>query len=323
MEITDESVDSLPSVQPSEAGSQAGRQNSHLLCSIRPAFSNGENESSAVVFKGLQKISLLDYPGKLAALIFVGGCNFRCPFCYNRDIVLNPESSPSLREEEILGYLKTRMEWLDGVVVTGGEPTIYPGMPSFLEKVKKLGYSIKLDTNGSNPKMLAELLEKNLVDYIALDVKAPLLEERYQEATGTQGCVLEEVKRSIALLRSSNGIDYEFRTTLVPKLLSEEDVILIAERIKGAKQYYLQQFKPTGSHVDESYSSVKPYPLEILQEIQRKIAHNFQICRVRGAATTNFRLKSPRGSNSLNITYGALSPPSRLKGKDEEQHGGG
>ena len=315
MEITDESVNSPPSVQHSEAGSQAGRQNSHLLCSSRPAFSHGVNESSGVVFKGLQKISLLDYPGKLAAIIFVGGCNFRCPFCYNRDLVLNSESSPSLREEEILGYLETRREWLDGVVVTGGEPTIYPGLPSFLEKVKKLGYSVKLDTNGSNSKMLAELLEKNLVDYIALDVKAPLLEERYQEVTSTQGCVLEEIENSIALLRSSNGVDYEFRTTLVPKLLSEEDVMLIAERIKGAKRYYLQQFKPTDSHVDENYSEVEPYPLEVLREIQREIAHNFQICKVRGGATTNFRLEPSRGLNSLNITFGALSPPKPLEGK--------
>ncbi len=247
-------------------------------------FFHAIRKGSGIVFKGLQKISLLDYPGKIAAIAFVGGCNFRCPFCYNRNLVLNPESLPSVLEGEILEHLETKREWLDGIVVTGGEPTIHPDLPNFLEKVKKLGYSVKLDTNGSNSKMLAELLEKNLVDYIALDVKAPLLKERHREATGTrEESVLEEVERSIALLRGSNGIDYEFRTTMVPNLLNKDDVMLIVARIKGAKRYYLQQFKPTDSLVDESYSNVKPYPLEVLQEIQREIAPNFQICKVRGA----------------------------------------
>jgi len=247
-------------------------------------FPQTDREGSGMVFKGLQKISLLDYPGKIGAIVFVGGCNFRCPFCYNRDLVLNPESLPSVREDEILKHLETKREWLDGVVVTGGEPTIHPDLPDFLEKVKKLGYSVKLDTNGSNSKMLAELLEKNLVDYIALDVKAPLLKGRYNEATGTRDeSVLEEVESSIALLQDSNGVDYEFRTTVVPKLLNEDDIVLIAKRISGAKRYYLQQFKPTSTHVDESYSDVAPYPLEVLQGIQKRIAPNFQICKVRGA----------------------------------------
>ena len=235
------------------------------------------------IFKELQRVSLLNYQGKVAAVIFVGGCNFRCPFCYNRGLVLNPESPPSLREEEILRYLKKRRDWLDGLVVTGGEPTIHAGLPEFLEKVKEFGYGVKLDTNGSNPKMLEELIEKGSVDYVALDVKAPLIEERYQAVTGTQGRgVIEEVETSIALLRS-NGVDYEFRTTVVPGLLTKEDILLIAERIKGAKRYYLQQFKPTGSHIDERYSEVTPYPLELLHEIRWQIAHDFEICGVRGA----------------------------------------
>jgi len=251
-------------------------ENPEFPC-VRPASKN------ETIFKGLQKISLLDYPGKISAIIFTGGCNFKCPFCYNRDLVLNPESLPSLREEEILGYLKSRKEWLDGVVVTGGEPTIHPCLPGFMERVKKLGYSIKLDTNGSNSKMLAELLEKNLVDYIALDVKAPLLKENYIAAT--RACsddVLEEVKTSIARLRGSNGVDYEFRTTVVPKLLNKNDVMSIVGQISGAKRYYLQQFKSTNSHIDESYSSVTPYPLDALREIQREVAKNFRVCEVRG-----------------------------------------
>ncbi len=284
--LTDE-VDSLSSVQPPETGSQAGRQNSHLLCPSRPASSHGANESSGVVFKGLQKISLLDYPGKIAAIVFVGGCNFRCPFCYNRNLVLNSEQSPSLREGEILEYLEARREWLDGVVVTGGEPTIHPGLPSFLEKVKKMGYSVKLDTNGSNSKMLAELFEKHLVDYVALDVKAPLVEDKYQAAIGIQANgALGEVEKSIDLLLSSNGVDYEFRTTVVPGLLSKDDITQIAERIGGAKRYCLQQFKSNNSHVDEKYSKVAPYPLEFLHEVQKQVTLNFQVCKVRGARST-------------------------------------
>lgn len=235
-------------------------------------------------FKGFQRISLLDYPGKIAAIAFVGGCNFRCPFCYNRDLVLNPQALPSIPEEEVLEYLEKNKDWLDGLEITGGEPTLHPELPSFLEKVKKLGYSIKLDTNGSNPKMLAELLEKHLVDYVAMDVKAPLVEDKYQAAIGIQANgVLKEVEKSIGLLRSSNGIDYEFRTTVVPELLNKDDIALIAEQVEGAKRYCLQQFKSNNSHVDERYSNVAPYPLEFLQEVQKQVAPRFQVCKVRGA----------------------------------------
>ena len=238
-------------------------------------------------FKGFQRISLLDYPGKIVAIVFVGGCNFRCVFCYNKDLVLNPEGLPSLSEEEILEYLEANKRWLDGLVITGGEPTLHSDLPSFLEKVKKLGYSVKLDTNGSNSKMLAELLEKRLVDYVALDVKAPLVEDKYQAAIGIQANgALKEVEKSIGLLRSSNGIDYELRTTVVPELLNKDDITLISEQIEGAKRYCLQQFKSNNSHIDEKYSSVAPYPFEYLLEIQKQIASRFQACKVRGARST-------------------------------------
>lgn len=238
-------------------------------------------------FRGFHRVSLLDYPGKIAAIAFVGGCSFRCGFCYNRDLVLNPESLPSLSEAQILRHLEANKGWLDGLVITGGEPTIHSELPSFLEKVKKLGYSVKLDTNGSNSKMLAELIEKHLVDYVALDVKAPLVEDKYQAAIGIQANgALKDVETSIDLLRSSNGIDYEFRTTVVPGLLSKEDITQIAERIGGAKRYFIQQFKSNNSHVDEKYSKVAPYPLELLREVQMQIASNFQVCKVRGARST-------------------------------------
>lgn len=238
-------------------------------------------------FKWLYRVSLLDYPGKIAAIAFVGGCNFRCGFCYNRDLVLNSQALPSISEEEVLRYLEENKGWLDGLEVTGGEPTLNPELPSFLEKVKALGYSVKLDTNGSNPKMLAELLEKHLIDYVALDVKAPLAEDKYQAAIGTPvNGMMKDIEKSIELLRSSNGIDYEFRTTVVPELMSKEDIALIAERISGAKRFYIQQFKASSSHVDERYSGVAPYPLEFLEEVRDRIAQNFQVCRVRGARGT-------------------------------------
>ncbi len=234
-------------------------------------------------FKGFQKVSLLDYPGKIVAIVFVGGCNFRCGFCYNRDLVLNHQTLPSISEEEVLEYLEKNKDWLDGLEITGGEPTIHPDLPSFLEKVKKLGYSVKLDTNGSNPKMLVELLEKHLVDYVAMDVKAPLVEDKYQAVVGIHvNGALGDVEKSIELLRGSNGLDYEFRTTVVPGLTSKDDIALITQQIKNAKKYFLQQFKSNGPHVDEKYSNIAPCPLGFLQELQKQIAPNFQACKVRG-----------------------------------------
>ena len=236
-----------------------------------------------VDFKGFHRVSLLDYPGKIAAIAFVGGCNFRCGFCYNRDLVLNPQELPSISEGEILSYLEANRSWLDGLVVTGGEPTLHPDLPIFLEKAKKLGYSVKLDTNGSNPKILAELIERRLVDYVALDVKAPLIDERYRAVIGEQANgVFEEVKKSVELLKNS-GVDYEFRTTVIPETLKRDDLSLIAEQIKGSKRYYLQQFKSDALHVDGRYSNVAPYPLEFIKEIREEIAPNFQVCMVRGA----------------------------------------
>jgi len=236
--------------------------------------------STRPVFKGIQKLSLLDYPEKMATIVFVGGCNFRCPFCYNAELVLNSPELPSVPESGILEYLKNRREWLDGVVITGGEPTMYPELPDFLQKVKRIGLEIKLDTNGSNPGMLGELMREGLVDYVALDVKAPLREEKYGEVAGVPN-MARLVERSAKLLLSSQ-IEYELRTTVVPTLLEENDVLEIAERIKGAKRYYLQQFKRATTHLDERFSKIEPYPLEFLRDLQKKVSSYFKICKVRG-----------------------------------------
>jgi len=247
-------------------------------------------------FKGIQKITLLDYPGKVAAIAFVGGCDFKCGYCYNRDLVLNSQALPSIPEEEVLTYLRVSKDWLDGLVVSGGEPTIHSELPVFLEKVKKLSFSVKLDTNGSNPKMLAELIEKHLVDYVAMDVKAPLIEEKYRAVIGTQANgILKEVEKSIELLRNSNGIDYEFRTTVIPEL-NKDDIVAIAGQIKGAKRYFIQQFRPA-THIDERYSSVQPYTFDYLFEIQKSIANLFGSCEVRGAALISAPYEKRGGRN--------------------------
>jgi pyruvate formate lyase activating enzyme len=170
------------------------------------------------------------------------------------------------------------------LVITGGEPTIYANLPDFLVKVKELNLAVKLDTNGSNPAMLEEILKERLADYIALDVKAPLTAEKYGRASGLEDGkeVCEAVRRSIFLLLNSYDVEYEFRTTVVPKLLDKHELLLIAEELRGAKGYYLQQFKRAKTHVDESYAEVIPYPMRELEEIKRKVADYFELCEVRG-----------------------------------------
>lgn len=236
-------------------------------------------------FKYLQRVSLLDYPGKIAAICFTGGCNLRCGFCYNRDLVLNPGSLPSITEEEVIGYLEGHRDWLDGIVVTGGEPTVHADLPDFLSRVKSLGYSVKLDTNGSNPEMLERLIRGGLVDYVALDVKAPLVEGRYDSVVGQRANgIVDRVRRTIEILMPGET-EYEMRTTVIPDL-GREDLLAIAEQIKGAKRYYLQQFFSNGSHVDERYSSARPHPLEFLQRIRSEIGGYFGLCRIRGVRKT-------------------------------------
>ncbi|MCD6248273.1 MAG: anaerobic ribonucleoside-triphosphate reductase activating protein [Hadesarchaea archaeon] len=232
-------------------------------------------------FKGLLPLSLIEYPNKIVAVVHTGGCNFRCPFCYNRDLVLNPDSIPSVSEEEVIGLLKSRKRWLDGLAVTGGEPTIHPDLPRFLRRVKELSFLVELETNGSNPEMLEELIEEELVDYIAMDVKAPLTWERYKEIAGIKDkTIFEKVLKSIELLKRGK-VDYEFRTTFVPDLLSEEDILAIAKELKGAKRYVLQQFTPR-TPIDEKLEKSTPAPPEKLIDIKNKIHSMFQKFELRG-----------------------------------------
>lgn len=193
---------------------------------------------------GLQKLTLLDYPGTVACTIFTAGCNFRCPFCHNAMLVL-PEQieEASLSEDEVLKFLKKRQGVLEGVAVTGGEPLLHADMPQLLRKIKDLGYKIKLDTNGSNPKLLREIVGAGLVDRVAMDIKnSP---EQYPETVGCRVSMaaVEESKNFLL----SGTIDYEFRTTVVKGIHTEESLIEAAKWIAGAKEYYLQQFKDSGN----------------------------------------------------------------------------
>jgi len=231
-------------------------------------------------FKGLLPLSLVEYPGKTVAVVHTGGCNFRCPFCYNRDLVLNPDSLPSISEDEVLKLLKRRRRWLDGLAITGGEPTVHADLPKFIERVKALGFLVSLETNGTDPEMLEDLIGRGLVDYVALDVKAPLTWELYRKVAGIgDEAKFKKVLRSIELLKRA-GVNYEFRTTFVPELLSAEDVITIARQLKGAKRYALQQFIPRTT-VDKKFEQLKPAGREELKSIGQKIKNKFQTFELR------------------------------------------
>lgn len=206
-----------------------------------------------VMIKGLQKTTLVDYPGKVACTIFLGGCNFKCGYCQNAGLVLTPNKFSSIKEKTLFSFLKKRRELLDGVCITGGEPTIYKEkLLGLMQKIKKLGFKVKLDTNGSNPKLLKKIIEKKLVDYIAMDVKASL--ENYEKIIYVK-TNLENIRKSIELIKNS-GIKHEFRTTIVPDTINEKEIKGIGKLIKGANQFFLQQFKAVPTTIDKKYSEM-------------------------------------------------------------------
>lgn len=220
---------------------------------------------------GLQRITLLDYPGHLACIVFLTGCNFRCPWCYSSELVL-PEKiakQPVMGQSDFFSFLKQRKGQLDGVVICGGEPTINPDLPAFCRQIKKMGYKIKLDTNGSNPTMLKELLKKHLVDYLAMDIKAPL--KKYPSAVGFEGCVnnylADNIQKSVELLKQGL-VDYEFRTTFVPGMHTKEDIADIVKWLKPAKKYFLQHFRPEKT-LDPIFAQMKA---DLTEEINQCLA---------------------------------------------------
>lgn len=230
-----------------------------------------------MLIKGLVKTTLIDYPGKVACTVFLARCNFRCPYCQNPDLVAGYDGLPTITKEEVFERLKSRKKWLDGVCISGGEPTLNEELPEFLRKIKSVGFLIKLDTNGTNPEMLKKLLDEKLVDYIAMDIKAPL--ERYEEVVKTK-VDLEKIKKSVEIICKS-GVDYEFRTTVVPGLLSGEDIEKICLWLRGSKRYYLQQFRPDVT-LDASFRKVAPYRREEMLKYHNRVKDNFEVCEVRG-----------------------------------------
>jgi len=235
--------------------------------------------SKGVKIGGLQKTTLIDYPGKIAATVFLVGCNFRCPFCYSSELVLPEkiERQPKIPEKDFFKFLKERKGLLDGLVLCGGEPTLNKELPNFIKKIKKMGYFVKLDTNGSNPKLLEKLIDGKLVDYIAMDIKGP--KEKYSEVAGTK-VDIKKIQESIEILKEGK-VDYEFRSTIVPSIHTKEDIIEMAKWIRGAKRYYLQNFRAEKT-IDPKFEKIKPYPPEFLLEIQKAIAPFFEVCQVRG-----------------------------------------
>lgn len=204
-------------------------------------------------FAGLQKISLVDYEGKVACTLFTAGCNFRCPFCHNSDLVIYAKNVNYIPFDEILDYLNKRKGMLDAVVITGGEPTLMPDLKEKLYEIKKLGYKIKLDTNGTNPDIVKELVDLKLIDYVAMDIKNSY--EGYSKTIGLESYDSNKILESINYLLSGE-VDYEFRTTLVREFHSDEDIKNIAKMIQGAKRYYLQEFKNSGHCIDSSLHEV-------------------------------------------------------------------
>lgn len=231
-------------------------------------------------FSGWQKTSLIEYPGKISTVVFTGSCNFRCPFCYNVDLVLNPEKLPPIDESTVLEYLEQNRGLYHAVVVTGGEPTMHKELPKFLGKVKKLDFLVGLETNGTNPMMIERLIKNRLVDFVSLDIKAPLAWEKYKKAAGiSDKRLFESVKKSVKILLGSN-VDYEFRTTVVPKIHTEKDIVDISRQIKGAKHYVLQQFLPKNT-IDEKFSKATPFRVEKLLNLRLKIKKNVAACEIR------------------------------------------
>jgi pyruvate formate lyase activating enzyme len=201
---------------------------------------------------GLVKTTLLDYPKHLAATVFIGSCNMRCPFCHNSSLVTKVYTQPVIPEKELFNYLQKRKGILEGVCITGGEPTIHPELTSFISNIKSMGYKVKLDTNGTNPDMLKELVKLSLIDYIAMDIKNS--KEHYGLSAGIPGFDTEPVEESIAFLLEE-PVDYEFRTTVVKELHTPQDMISIGNWIKGAKAYYLQAFKDSGDVLEPGLSA--------------------------------------------------------------------
>ncbi|PAB57365.1 anaerobic ribonucleoside-triphosphate reductase activating protein [Anaeromicrobium sediminis] len=223
---------------------------------------------------GHEKTSFIDYPDKICTMYFMGGCNFRCGYCHNKDLVEN-KGVPIL-ESHIFEFLKKRKKYIDGVCISGGEPTLHEELYDFIVSIKKEGLLVKLDTNGTNPSMIKRLIDENLVDYIAMDMKAPI--NKYAVVTNVAVNV-DNLKESIKLLTTSN-VDYEFRTTVCRELVSTEDILEIAKELKGSKRYIIQNFRDRKT-VLEGKNKFTSYNKEELEYIRSEIEDYFNEVKIR------------------------------------------
>ena len=226
-----------------------------------------------MVIHGIQKLTLVDNPGKCACILFSGACNFRCPFCQNGSLVLHPENEPVIDDDEIFSFLTKRRKMLEGVVVTGGEPTINKDLIPFLSRLKALGYSVKLDTNGYLPEVLKAAVESGNVDYVAMDIKTSL--DEYSRLSGVETDT-SRIEESIDYLLSGK-VDYEFRTTVVNPLHKRENFEKIGKRIRGAKRYFLQSFVPSENTIEKGFESPSLEDIGIYIETLRSYIENVQM----------------------------------------------
>lgn len=220
-----------------------------------------------MIIHGFQKMTLLDFPGRVACTIFTASCNLRCPFCHNAGLVTRLDASEKIDESEIFAYLEKRRGILDGVCITGGEPTLQADLADFIRRVRSLGYAVKLDTNGTRPDVLAALLDEGLLDYVAMDVKN--CPDRYAETVGIEDFDLSPIQASMDLLLGGN-VDFEFRTTVTDEMHTPQDIGVLAARISGAPRYFLQPFVDSGNLVGENLSAPSTQKLEeMLREARR------------------------------------------------------
>ena len=225
---------------------------------------------------GFQKLTLLDYPGKVACTIFIGGCNFKCPFCHNADLVINPSQQEKISPQTVLATLKKRQGILEGVCITGGEPTLATDLKDFLAQVKGLGYQVKLDTNGYHPEVLIELVGDGLVDYVAVDIKnSPL---KYPETVGLEELNITKIQETIDYLRNAS-VDYEFRTTVVRELHTACDMQKIGQWISGCKRYFLQGYQESEQVIKPIFTS---YTKEEMLKMRDDLKSYIETVEIRG-----------------------------------------
>jgi pyruvate formate lyase activating enzyme len=218
--------------------------------------------------KGFIDVSFVDWDGKISSVIFLPRCNFCCPFCHNLNLVFNPEKMDTIPFEYVENQLERQRGWIDGVCITGGEPTLHSDLPELCSRLKKMGFLVKLDSNGTTPSMLKKLMANGLIDYVAMDIKAPLTAEKYSKASGVKAeKLLEKVKESIKTLLESS-IDYEFRTTVVPRLHEKEDIEQICRSLVGCRKYVLQKFDVSlgKETINPEFMKLKPFTDEEMQK---------------------------------------------------------